>query len=129
MDNENNEFFSACGGRTGGCSFQANDGALACVPGSGDCSPVSILEAEESSFHDCNLIEATRAIKEILAKIPQDPDGRNLSFIRTGMGTLLAWVDHGAEVVEGAVTGEDDDATIAAALKLKNVTFADAAVN
>jgi hypothetical protein len=35
------------------------------------------------------------------------------------MGTLLAWVSHGAEVApEGAVTNENDDATIARTLKL-----------
>ena len=41
------------------------------------------------------------------------------------MGELLAWMDHtGAEVPDDAVTAEDDDATIAAALRLKGYAAA-----
>ena len=86
-----------------------------------------LLDAEESGFLDGSLIAATSAIKDILANIPADVNGRTLSFLNTRMGTLLAWVEHGHDAWEGAVTAKDDDATIAAALKLKNVTFADAA--
>jgi len=79
-----------------------------------------LLLAAPSGFHDQNLIDATQQIREILAAIPPDPAGRKLSFIRTNMGNLLAWMDHsGAEVPEGAVTAEDDDATIAEALRLR----------
>ncbi|MEO6588189.1 MAG: hypothetical protein ABIP06_02575 [Pyrinomonadaceae bacterium] len=118
---ENNEGQSICGGRGGGsCVWVRSLGPLSCVSGDAStCNEVNILEAEESDFHDCNLIDATAAIKEILAKIPADPNGRSLSFLHTNMGTLLAWVEHGGEPGEGAVTAEDDDATVAAALKLK----------
>ncbi len=124
MSFENNNIEPFC--RAGNCGYQIKDN-VGCTDGSGDCMPVSLLDAEESGFHDGSLIAATSAIKDILAKIPADVNGRTLSFLNTRMGTLLAWVEHGHDAWEGAVTGEDDDATIAAALKLKNVTFADAA--
>lgn len=124
MDYENNDI-DPC--RAGNCGYQAKDDKVGCSTAPGNCRPVSLLEAEASGFHDASLIAATTAIKGILANIPADANGRTLSFIHTNMGTLLAWVEHGHDAWEGAVTGEDDDATIAAALKLKNVTFADAA--
>jgi hypothetical protein len=118
---ENNESQLLCGGRGGGsCKWVHSPGPLACVSGDpSTCNEVNILEAEESDFHDCNLIDATAAIKEILAKIPADPNGRSLSFLHTNMGQLLAWVEHGGTPSEGAVTADDDDATVTAALKLK----------
>jgi hypothetical protein len=100
------------------CSFQLYGNAMSCFSGDPTCDMVNILEAEESDFHDLSLIKATSAIKGIIANIPPDPNGRNLSFIHTNMGTLLAWVEHGETAIEGAVTADDDDATITAALKL-----------
>ena len=127
MENENYNIEAQCKGA--GCGYQSKGHALACTEDGGTCMSVNLLEAEESAFHDSYMADATRAINEILAKIPKDPDGRKISFINTNMGTLLAWVDHSGIILEDAVTEEDDDATIAAALKLKNVTFADAAAN
>jgi hypothetical protein len=123
MNNEN--FEPLC--KAGRCGHQIKGDSVGCTTGPGNCIPVSLLEAEESGFHDSNLIDATRSIKDILASIPQDANGRTLSFLNTRMGTLLAWVEHGQEAWDGAVTGEDDDATIADALKLKNVTSVGAA--
>ena len=39
------------------------------------------LDAEQSDFHDENLIKATQKIREALAEIPADPLGRKLSII------------------------------------------------
>ena len=125
MSNENNNIEPFC--KAGQCGHQILDGRLGCTDGDGGCRPVSLLEAEASGFHDASLIAATTAIKGILANIPADANGRTLSFIHTNMGTLLAWVEHGHDAWQGAVTSADDDATIAAALKLKNVSFAGAA--
>lgn len=88
------------------------------------CSLANLLEAEESEFHDRQLIKATRAIKEILAKIPVDKKGRKLSFINAKPGLLLAWVDHGGAAFRNAktkeiVTHDSHKDKIAAALKLK----------
>jgi hypothetical protein len=124
MNYENNDI-DPC--RAGNCGHQILDDKVGCATGPGDCRPVSLLEAEESGFHDASLIAATSAIKDVLANIPPDANGRTLSFLNTRMGTLLAWVEHGHDAWEGAVTGADDDATIAAALKLKNVEIADSA--
>lgn len=120
MEYQNDDL--VCGGRGSSCKWVNNSPIhpLICVEGSpATCNIVNLLEAEESDFHDSNLIEATAAIKEILAKIPPDPNGRNLSFVQTNMGTLLAWVEHGGDQIEGGVTAEDTDETVAAALKLK----------
>jgi hypothetical protein len=120
MIDENKDVINACSTKSAGCTFEVvSGGVVICVPGTSTCSPVSFLEAEESGFHDCNLIEATAAINEILAKIPPDADGRTLSFLRTEMGTLLAWVEHGGQPVDGAVTANDDNEAIAKALNLK----------
>ena len=105
--------------KAGQCGKQILNDQVGCSSGAGDCIPVSLLEAEESGFHNASLIAATSAIKDVLANIPPDENGRTLSFLNTRMGTLLAWVEHGHEAWEGAVTAKDDDATIAAALKLK----------
>lgn len=101
------------------CDWHVSGKSFGCGDGRGSCKTVMFLEAEESEFHDSRLIEATRAIKEVLAKIPKDRKGRKLSFIHTNMGTLLAWVEHGEEPSEGAVTADNDDAKVADALKLK----------
>ena len=119
MIDENKDIISVCTNKSAGCTYEVVNGVIICVPGLSACSPVSFLEAEESGFHDCNLIEATAAIKEILAKIPPDPNGRKLSFLHTEMGTLLAWVQHGGQPSDGAVTASDDNGEVAAALKLK----------
>jgi hypothetical protein len=93
-----------------------------CEAGSGGCSPAEMLEAEESSFHDKQLAAATKKIRNILAKIPPDPAGRKLSFCHTRMGALLAWVEHGGKATGRRVTAQDDNATIAKALRLKGVS-------
>lgn len=111
--------------RGGNCGPQIKGEVLGCGNGQ-SCMTVALLEADESGFHDQHMIDATTAIRQILANIPEDPNGRKISFIHTNMGTLLAWVDHGLGDIEGAVTEKDDDATIAAALRLRNVTVADA---
>jgi hypothetical protein len=101
-----------------GCRVQiADDGLPGCITSSTpDCDMAVLVEANESTFHDSQLIQATQAINEILTQIPADAEGRNLSFLRTKWGFLLAWVDHGAEPIEGAITSDSDDATFAAAL-------------
>jgi hypothetical protein len=104
----------------GACDFAISNDTAACSEGRGTCGVAELLEAELSGFHDENLIAATQQIREILAAIPPDPAGRKISFIRTNMGNLLAWMDHsGTTVPDGAVTAADDDATIAEALRLK----------
>ncbi len=118
MSVENNVGNNPC---KSGCDFQLDDlGNPSCVAGGDSCSIAGLLEAEESSFHDSNLIQATNAINEILAGIPADADGRNLSFLKTNMGVLLAWVAHGETAIEGAVTSKSNDETLASALGLKS---------
>jgi hypothetical protein len=104
------------------CSWQiADDGNPACTSSATpDCDIARLLEAEESDFHCKQIIEATQAINSILQQIPADSAGRSLSFLHTNMGTVLAWVEHGSEAVDNAVTSADDNDTVAAALKLKS---------
>jgi len=103
------------------CDWVNSNGRQTCNDGSGGCNKPHFCEAEESSFHDKNLQEATKKINRILSRIPADPKGRKLRFCDTHMGTLLAWVQHGgAKPGKGRqVTRRDDDATVAKALKLK----------
>lgn len=118
MEYENEVMASECVGRS--CGFQSKEHTLACTQNGGSCMQANFLEAEISAFHDEALAEATRKINQILADIPEDPDGRQISLILTNMGSLIAWVDHSGISLDDPVTENDDDATIAAALKLKN---------
>ncbi len=103
-----------------GCDWHRSNGEASCSESGNSCSQAYFLPAEPSFFHDEALIQATQDLNEILGSLPQKADGRKLSFIHTRMGTLLAWVRHGATTVPaGAVTAKDDDKTIAASLKLK----------
>lgn len=101
------------------CDYQIMGTMLSCVTGTPTCNLAEFIEAEESEFHDANLIKATWAIKAILAAIPEDQNGRNLSLLNTKKGLLLAWVEHGGTPIKGAVTSDSDIDSIASALKLK----------
>lgn len=112
-DSESN----VCGKRS--CAYVIVDDEATCTTGDGSCNSADCLEAEPSGFHDQHLIEATRKIREILAAIPADPQGRTLSFLHTRQGSLLAWVRQSSDEVKQGVTAKDDDEKIAKALKLK----------
>ena len=105
-----------------GCSGSECDWSsgrhVSCVDGSGGCSSAYLRTAEESSFHDQDLIEATKKINRILKRIPQDSYGRKLSFCDTGNGVLLAWVKHGGKPLKSDVTRRSSEAKIRKALKL-----------
>ena len=108
----------------GTCGYGICDNEISCYLVGDDCFLANLLEAEESVFHDKQLMEATQAIREILAKIPEDKKGRKLSFINAKPGLLLAWVDHNGEGFREVkskeiITHESDKEKIAAALKLK----------
>jgi len=108
------------------CDF-AVKGDANCQAGTGSCTVAQIAEADFSVFHDETLMKATQQIKQILEAIPPDPQGRTLSFLHTSMGSLLAWVRHGAtDIPEDAVTAQDDDATVVRALKLRGYSAAGA---
>jgi hypothetical protein len=72
-----------------------------------DADDCYFQEAELSDFHDEYLIAATKKIrqvvKDILAEIPAAKQGRKLSFLFTGKGVLLAWVNHRGERLPGAI--------------------------
>lgn len=104
-----------CSGRT--CGYGAFDGDLGCTDGA-SCSEARMLKAQRSKFHDAALAEASRRIDEILGSIPADPSGRQLSFLHTKMGTMLAWVRHDVDVPKGCATAESPDHELCAALGL-----------
>ena len=101
------------------CTFAVTDRKVPCVPGGSECGIAVMAEAEISAFHDQTLADATQKIKQVLASIPPDKQGRKLSFLRTHRGTLLAWVHHGAKVPPGAVPATADEKTLSKALRLK----------
>ena len=101
------------------CSFGIyGSRAAGCSSGNGSCREAFLLEAEVSGFHTAALQEATLQINEILQGLYNNDtdriEGSKLSFLITNMGCLIAWVEHGAIVTEN-----DDDDTIAEALRLK----------
>ena len=108
---------TGCVGKS--CDFVLKDEDATCESGSSTCSPAKLLQAEPSGFHDAKLIEATNQINQILESIPADSRGRTLSLLHTNDGSLLAWVDHNAEAPADGVRPDADDATIAAAMRLK----------
>jgi hypothetical protein len=89
-----------CSSRT--CGFAEFSGELGCTDG-GSCFEARMLTLKESNFHDAALAKATQQIMEALQAIPPDPNGRQLSFLQTKMGTMLAWVRHDVEVPKDAV--------------------------
>lgn len=109
----NKEIGMDCVGRQ--CGFGAFAGDLGCTDG-GSCFEAGLLKANESKFHDKILADASDKINSIVASIPKDPDGRQLSFLHTKMGTMLAWVRHDVKVPEDAVKATDSDAEVAKAL-------------
>lgn len=99
------------------CGFGSFNGDLGCTDG-GSCFEACLLPAQISTFHDATLAAATSKINDILSAIPADPKGRQLSFLQTQMGTMLAWVRHDVDVPDDAVRATDDDATVTKALGL-----------
>jgi hypothetical protein len=70
---------------------------------------------EKSEFHDDVLATATEDINDILEKTAASrPDGKRLSFLRTGSGLMLAWT----ECSDPPVTLESDPAVVRATLGL-----------
>lgn len=125
MENKHNStdlsLHQVCTGAT--CDFAvggSGEQQVSCLSGSGTCLAADLLEAESSVIHDETLVEATQKIKQILSEIPADSNNRKLSFLVTKMGLLLAWVNHDADIPENAVTAENDNTSVAKALKLKN---------
>jgi hypothetical protein len=104
----------------GPCGIALENGKLSCNDPEFFCFMANFAEAELSGFHDDQLADATQAIKNILAKIPADSEGRKISLIWTIKGFLLAWVDHSGKVIENPeITHKSDPIDIATALKVK----------
>ena len=106
-----------CSGRS--CGFAEFSGELGCTDG-GSCFEATMLVARESSFHDAALAKATQQIKEALDAVPPDPKGRQLSFLQTKLGTMLAWVRHDIEVPKGAVTEDSPEEDIVRSLGIES---------
>lgn len=86
---------SDCGG--GPCSYAAQLGVAACVPGDGSCRSAYLVEGVESPNHTKKLKNATRAINALFKSIKPGPSpDHKLSFLRTPRGVVLGWVNHGA---------------------------------
>lgn len=103
----------SCVGKLCQFAIDTNSEEVLCESGVGNCTEARLLEAEVSKFHDNTLSDATDQINKILASIPEDEGGRQLAFLFTPGGVLLAWARH------GVVSRHDDADTIASALKVK----------
>lgn len=109
------EFLRDCSGKT--CGYAAFSGELGCTDG-GNYFTAMLLRANESNFHDATLVKATAQINEILESIPKDENGRRLALLHTPIGTMLAWVRHDLPIPKDAVTAENSDEELIAALGL-----------
>src|SRR5690606_38957567 len=89
-----------------------------CDAGDGSCISATFLAAEESPFHDKALVEATRSINEIIAKIPKKDDAE-LSLLTTNDGLMFAWVRHDGKTSPTDITSRNTDEEIRAALRIK----------
>ena len=104
-----------CTNRT--CGFGIDNDA-GCTDGE-SCSGAVMLRADTSPFHDATLQQASQDIQAVLNTIPKDPSGRQLSFLHTPMGTMLAWVRHDLHVPSNAIRASSPKAKLEKALKLK----------
>jgi hypothetical protein len=115
MGDELSEITSCTGKK---CGYNITREDVGCSSGDGSCLDAKFLVAQESSFHDRQLIQATEEIKNIIARLTA-PEGKTLAFLNTDFGILLAWVEHGMAVPDDAVTYRDSAEAIAKALGLK----------
>lgn len=118
----NEELLGDCTGKQCGFGFDPWTGEIGCTDGA-SCYTASLLEAEETKFHDIRLVEATNKINEILNSLREPASAKKLSLLKTSQGFLLAWTDHAIPLRKDSVTENSDDATIASALKLKGVVI------
>lgn len=108
---------SGCTGKV--CGFAAFTKEISCTGRNGSCWTASLLEADESPFHDKALQEATAIIRKTLDAIPKNREGRQLSFVHTPQGTLLAWVKHEETAPGGGVGYHDDPSELAKILRIR----------
>lgn len=103
---------------------------LGCVPGSGDCMPFNLLEADPDDSRSDPLIEAVKQMKAIANALTPPGDKYKLSLVNlkpekfgAEAGLVLAWVWHGENPPPGAehnvVNGKSSPEAIAQALGLK----------
>ena len=85
------------------------------------CHNFSLLQADESDFHDRWLIEATESINHVLRDVGEHaPPDRHLALINTGLGLLLVWSEaiERPNDISGYVTYESSEEEIRDALNL-----------
>lgn len=108
------------GGKTKGYTWVILDGKCNCYVSDDPHQILHQLWEVESPrpFHDETLIEATREINRLLAAAAErSPDSeRDLCFIEFQNRPFLAW----SKTEQGALTADDDPATVARALGLRD---------
>lgn len=115
MEAQSHLNINPCRGRT--CGYAVYGGDMGCDEG-GSCFEAIMLEAKESSFHDADLKKATLEIKRILEPLQEKCGDRQLTFVQTKLGTLLAWVRHDIEVPADAVREDSSEEDTIKALGL-----------
>lgn len=114
----NDESISGCTGRK--CEYMVFATSVDCENGESFCFNAKLSKAQESEFHDKQLVEATEQITKILDSL-KDEKGRKLSLLATDAGMMLAWVEHG-ETVKGdgsePVRATDDPEKVLKALRI-----------
>lgn len=114
----NEESAAGCTGRD--CEFTAYETMIVCTNGIWYCFRAKLAKAEESAFHDKQLVDATEQITKILDSL-KDDKSRKLSLLATDAGMMLAWVNHDdIDVGDGSepVRGSDDPEKVLKALRI-----------
>lgn len=107
-----------CGGVRCSYNIDVTKDRINCDAGDGSCLNATFLTADESPFHDKELIAATKSINEIIAKIAKK-DGVELSLLNTDGGLMFAWVHHDGKTSPTDVTSKNSPDEIRAALRIK----------
>lgn len=93
-------------------------GDISCGPTGGSCARAQFLDADVSEFYTETLQDVSRRMQAILDEIGRDADGRELCFLNTKRGVLLAWAVEREVMPASSVTADNSFEEIAEALGL-----------
>jgi hypothetical protein len=93
-------------------------GDVTCGPTGGSCARAQFLDAEVSGFYTETLKDVSTRMQAILNEIGPDADGRELCFLNTRRGVLLAWAVERDVMPASSITADSSFEEITEALGL-----------
>ena len=84
---------NVCGG--GRCGFEIVDDEVRCVSSDvASCWPATFLAAEVCNYHPQNVADKMQAIKDLVASLYHEANGRILRLVLTSNGPMLVWATY-----------------------------------